>query len=243
MKALILAGGFGTRLKDVVKDVPKPMALVEGKPFLEYQIKLLRKYDVDEVVLAVHYMADKIREYFNDSKARELGVRINYSEEEKPLGTGGAVKNAENYLKGSSGDSFLVLNGDTYFDLDIREFIRFHKRIDSKATIALAKISKDIEKYGRIMIEGNLITGFLEKSQSSGLLEGIINAGFYLFEPEIFEYIEAGRAISIEKEVFPRLVRERLLHGFCYDGYFVDIGRPETYEGFKKDVAGMNVRK
>ena len=120
MKALILAGGFSTRLKNIVSDTPKPMALIAGKPFLEYQLQLLKESGITDIVLCVHFMANKIKSYFGDGK--RFGTNITYSEEEMPLGTGGAIKFAEKYI----GDHFLVLNGDTFSDIDLNKFLSFH---------------------------------------------------------------------------------------------------------------------
>ena len=122
MKALILAGGFGTRLKDVVKDVPKSMALIFDKPFLEHQIHFLKKQGIDEIILGVHYMANKIKSYFGNGGKFE--VNLTYSEEDIPLGTAGAVKNAEKYID----DTFFVLNGDSYSNIDLWKFLEFHNQ-------------------------------------------------------------------------------------------------------------------
>jgi mannose-1-phosphate guanylyltransferase len=134
MKALILAGGFGTRLGGVLRDVPKPMAPVLGKPFLEHQIRRLKEFGITEFVLAVHHMSDKIKSYFGNGL--RLGVDITYSEEDSPLGTAGAIKKAQRYID----DTFLVLNGDSYFDVDINKLLDFHKSKSSKFTIALTNI-------------------------------------------------------------------------------------------------------
>lgn len=233
MKALILAGGFGTRLSSVVGDTPKPMALVAGKPFLEYQIEFLKKYGVTDIVLAIHHMADKIKDYFNVEKAKELGVNVVCSYENSPLGTAGAIKNAEQYLKDGN---FLVLNGDSYFNFDLSMFIALHKSSGAKFSLALAKISEDLENFGTVITQNSLVINFLEKSKVIDANFGLINAGVYLFTPEIFKHIEADKKVSIEKETFPKLINDKILHGFAFDGYFVDIGRPETYEKFKKDI-------
>src|SRR3989344_8926228 len=145
MKAIILAGGFGTRLKDVLGDVPKPMAFVAGKPFLEYQIRLLKEQGINEIILAVHHMSDKIKSYFGNGL--RLGVDLIYSEEEIPLGTAGAIKKAQKYLD----DTFLVLNGDSYCPLDLQDLIRFHKSKKSDCTLSLVK-SKEAQHYGSLIL-------------------------------------------------------------------------------------------
>ena len=131
MKAIILAGGYGTRLKEIAKDVPKPMISIMGKPFLEHQINYLKENGINEIILAVHYQADKIKSYFGTG--HRWGVSITYSEESSPLGTAGAVKNAEKYIE----DTFLVLNGDSYSHININDLIEFHKKKKSNFTLGL----------------------------------------------------------------------------------------------------------
>ncbi len=226
MKALILAGGFGTRLRSEVIDLPKPMALVAGKPFLEYQIRFLKDHGVEDIILAVHHMADKIKSYFGDGK--RFGVDITYSEEEVPLGTAGAIKKAERYID----DTFLVLNGDTYTEIDLEKFLEFHKIKRSKFSIVATEM-QDASRYGRIFVDGNRVVDFSEKAEGKN---GLINSGAYLFEPIIFDYIEPEKNVSLEKEIFPKLSKEGLLWCFKNEGYFIDIGLPETYKKFKDHV-------
>ena len=226
LKALILAGGLGTRLRSTVGDVPKSMALIVGKPFLEHQLRLLKEQGIKDIILAVHYMADKIKSYFGDG--RRFGVDITYSEEEVPLGTGGAIKRAEKYID----DTFLVLNGDSYSHIDLKRFLEFHKAKMSNFSISLVNVPNVFE-YGKVLLEGNKIKAFLEKGESG---EGLINSGAYIFEPRIFTFIESEKNVSLEKDIFPKLIMENLLFGYHYEGYFMDIGRPETYEQFKQDI-------
>ncbi len=234
MKAIILAGGFGTRMKEKLKDVPKPMAPVLGKPFLEHQICYLREQGITDIILAVYNMADKIKSYFGNG-SRWL-VDLTYSEEEMPLGTAGAIKKAQKYID----DTFLVLNGDTYADIDLQKMLEFHNAKKSNFTMALTKNSDPIH-FGSVVMDGNKIIGFAEKANSSNEL---INAGVYLFEPKLFDYIAPDRNSSIEKDLFPILAKEGSLYGYKFDGYFMDIGRPETYEQFKEDaLSSLFIRK
>jgi D-glycero-alpha-D-manno-heptose-7-phosphate kinase len=226
MKAIILAGGFGTRLRDVVKDVPKPMALIAGKPFLEHQIHSLKEQNVKDIILAVHYMGQKIKSYFGTG--HRFGVDLTYSEEETPLGTAGAIKKAEKYID----DTFLVLNGDSYSKINLEEFLNFHKSEKSDASLSL-KNCEDSSNYGNVIIRDKKIIDFLEKKESS---KGLINTGIYIFEPTIFEHISPGKKVSLEEEVFPALAKKGNLYGYVQEGYFIDIGRPETYKQFKRDI-------
>lgn len=227
LKAVILAGGFGKRLRISAEDIPKPMVPIVGKPFLEHQIRFLKDHGIKEIVLCVYYMADKIKSYFGDG--RKLGVEITYSDEETPLGTGGALKKAEKYLKESP---FLVLNGDTYSQIDVRNFYNFHQSKGGLCTMCLTT-SKHSLMSGNVIVEGDKIIRFAEKEDIGVEL---INSGVYIFQPEIFSYIPPNKKVSLEQEVFVQLVKENLLTGYQYRGYFIDIGLPETYAQFKQDV-------
>ena len=233
MKALILAGGFGSRLKKVIYDVPKPMAPIAGIPFLEHQIRLLKEQGINEIILCVSFMADNIKSYFGDGG--KIGVNITYSEEEIPLGTAGAIKNAEKYID----DTFIVINGDSYSQIDLNDFINFHNSKKSNVTISLTK-SNEPTKHGSVIISENKIIEFSEKE---GKNEYLVNSGVYIFEPRILDYIERGRNVSLEKEIFPKLARERILYGYEFEGYFMNIGRPETYTKFKQDVLNTMMLK
>jgi len=229
MKAIILAGGFGTRLKSITgEDTPKPMVLIAGKPFLEHQISLLKEHGITEIVLAVHHGANKVKSYFGDG--RKFGVDLTYSEEENPLGTAGAVKKAEKYID----DTFLVMNGDSYSQIDLNEFLDFHRAKRSIGTLSLTS-SLNFEHFGNVLVEDSRIIKFVEKMKAADQ-ETFSSSGVYIFEPKIFDLIEPEKKVSLETDVFPQLAEQRLLWGFKYSGYFMDIGRPETYNQFKKDV-------
>lgn len=226
MKAVILAGGFGTRLKRVIYDRPKAMAPIAGIPFLEHQIRLLKEQGLKDIILCVSYMANKIKSYFGDGS--KIGVNITYSEEEIPFGTAGAIKKAEKYLKG---ETFLVLNGDSYSQINLKEFLDFHKSRKSSATIALKEVD-DPGPHGGALFKEDKVISFVEKKEE----KNFGNSGVYLFEPKILEYIEKEKNIMLEKEILPQLAKEGALYGYVYEGYFIDIGLPETYHQFKEDV-------
>ncbi len=230
MKAVILAGGFGKRLRIALEDIPKPMAQIAGKPFLEHQIRFLKDQGVNEIVLCVYHMADKIKSYFGDG--RKFAVDITYSEEESPLGTAGAIKKAEKYLKGGT---FLVLNGDTYSQINIRDFIEFHKAKKSEYTMCLTT-SRNALASGNVILQEDKISDFVGKEDTDS---EYINSGVYLLEPKIFDLIKQNQNVSLEREIFPRLAKEGLLYGYKYEGYFIDIGLPETYHQFKQDVLNL----
>jgi len=224
MKAFILCGGLGKRLRSIVKDRPKSMAIFNGKPFLEYQIEFLRKNGVNEVVLCTGYMDGVIREYFGDGK--KFGVSVKYSHETTELGTAGAIKNAERFVKGT----FIVINGDSFIDLDLRKMIEFHKKNKAVATGSFKKM-QDPSRYGTVtMDEKNVVGEFLEKKEGAG--PGIINIGLYIFEPSVLGYIEKGKKTSLENDVFPKLLKTGCFFGYVCDCTFIDIGVPEDYNKF-----------
>jgi NDP-sugar pyrophosphorylase family protein len=229
LKAVILAGGFGTRLRPISYLYPKPMVPIRGKPFLEYLLDSLKVQGVSEFILCLHYMADRFIEYFGDGSKFGYG-KIIYSIEEKPMGTAGAIKKVESYLD----STFLVLNGDTYLDVDIRRMLSFHQNNENLGTIALVRM-KNVSRYGLVDVSPNWrVIGFFEKVQSS---EGYINAGVYIFEKRILDYILADRRVSLEKEVLPSILGRERIFGFPVDGYFIDIGVPEDYYRLQKDLA------
>lgn len=236
MKAVILAGGLGTRLRSLISDRPKPMAAIAAeKPFLEYQIEYLRDAGIAEIILCVGYQWEKICEHFQGGE--KWGVHLDYAVEETLLGTGGAVRNAMPFLP----SEFLVLNGDSFLDLDLQKFRAFHKikRREHEqlgGSIALAEVS-DRSQYGAVVLDaaGN-IREFREKSPADSS-PGLINAGIYLLEPAIFQFIPPDTKISLEREVFPRLIAGGYpFAGYRSDGFFVDIGTPEGFHRFQKYI-------
>lgn len=227
----ILAGGLGTRLSTVSPACPKTIAMVAGKPFLVHLLEWLRKQDVHDVVLCVGYRWQDIRGILGNGLS--LDMRLTYSIENVPLGTAGAIKKAQPFLDGT----FLVLNGDTYVDADLNALSDFHHQKGALATLALVH-ADDKSRYGTVYLdkEGR-IKVFYEKQW--GGAGGWISAGLYVFEPMIFSYIPDGRPVSLELEVFPRLVAEQnLIYGFPIRSYFVDIGTPEAYLRCQKELKG-----
>ncbi len=229
MKALILAGGLGLRLRPLVMGVPKPMARFAGRPFLEYQLLRLREQEFTEVVLCTGYLASQIREHFGDGRA--LGMKISHSIEEHLLGTGGAILNARDQVEGS----FLVLNGDSFLELEFRLLAAFHaahhRDAGAVATLVAVSVGESGACGSLLLDEDGLVCRFVEKAAAG---PGWINGGAYIFEPELFECIPAGEAVSLEYAIFPALAaRNRgLLWGYRFDGFFVDIGTPAGHQRF-----------
>ena len=227
-EAIILAGGFGTRLKDVVSDVPKPMASVNEKPFLEYLLRYVAYYKIKKVVFSVGHLSEKIIEHygnhFND-------VEIVYAIEKEPLGTGGGIKVA---MQQCNSQDILVLNGDSFFDIDLHSFYDKHSDSLSEFSLALKYISRS-GRYGTITLgEFDLIRAFKEKTNKQQA--GIINAGVYILNRETYnEETPKHKNFSIEKDFFEKKLNHLNMYGFTYDGYFIDIGIPEDYKQAQHD--------
>lgn len=226
MEAIILAGGFGTRLKHVVSDVPKPMAPIKDRPFLEYILEDLEKKGITHVVLAVGYMKEKIKDYF---KNQYKNIEISYSGEDSPLGTGGAIKKAVSKCKENN---IFIINGDTFYDVDLKNMEKFHIENQSSLTIAVKEM-ENFDRYGSLVIENNKIIKFEEKKPMS---KGKINGGIYLIKKDIFQNVKQ-ESFSFEKEI----LEDEKIKKYAYEnnGYFIDIGIPEDYYKFIKDKGEM----
>ena len=219
--AFVLCGGQGTRLRPVVADRPKSMALISGTPFLQLLLDHLKSQEVDDVVLGTGYMSEQIESYFGSGT--KLGLRIRYSREHEPLGTGGALKLAEPLVS----DPVLVLNGDTYLKSSIGRMLDLFTDKRAEMVIALQAVA-DVSRYGSVAIDPDgRITAFVEKGAAEGA--GLINAGVYLLRKRIIRDLAADRAISLERDVLPRLL-DRGVYGLICSGLFIDIGIPEDLE-------------
>lgn len=221
-EAVILAGGFGTRLKAVVSDVPKPMAPVNGSPFLHYLMEYIAAAGITRVVLSTGYMAEKVRAHFGHTYC---GMQIAYCEEKTPLGTGGGIRLA---LEHCHTNHVLVLNGDSFFAVPLEEYFEAHNESEAVASLALRPV-EDGSRYGTISLEGSRVTAFREKSADiTG--PALINGGVYVLNRAYYlGATPAGAAFSIEYDFFAKQATEAHLHGFVSSGYFIDIGIPEDY--------------
>lgn len=224
MKAMILAGGIGTRLRPLSCTRPKLLFPVLNKPLLDWTLERLAETGFDELTLAVKFMAEAFMQRYGRSMN---GIKISYSLEKRPMLTGGAIKYAENLI-GHKG-AFLVLNGDIFTTIDYKELIYIHKENDAVATIALYRV-KDPSRYGTVELTNqNKITKFTEKAPLGQAPSNLINAGIYVLDPEIFNYIPAGRPVSIEREVFPKLAEKGKLFGHEFKQIWIDIGKTVDY--------------
>jgi mannose-1-phosphate guanylyltransferase len=225
VQAIVLVGGEGTRLRPLTSDVPKPAVTLVDRPFLAYAIEWLAAHDVTEIVLACGFLPDILREALGDEE-RRTGVTITYVAEPEPLGTAGAIRFAAEALGDRLEDRFLALNGDVLADLDLDTLVRAHGERGAAATIGLHPVD-DSSAYGLVRCgEDGQVLEFLEKTGKA--VPGEINAGAYVLERSVLDLIPAGRAVSIEREVFPRLVDNGLC-ALLLSGYWMDIGTPERY--------------
>ncbi len=238
MKAVILAGGFGTRLRPLSCTRPKLLFPVGNKPLLDWKLERLAKNGVKEVILAVNYMAEAFSQRYGDSA---YGMKLFYSKEEKPLGTGGPIKNAEELIGREK--SFLVLNGDILTNIDYSKLVKEHREKDTTATIALYQV-EDPSRYGVAeLTRKNRVVRFMEKPSRETAPSNLINAGVYVLEPEIFDYIPSGQPVSIERKVFPKLASEGKLYGYPFEGLWTDIGKSEDYLKANKLLLDVEIKK
>jgi len=235
LRALILCGGPGTRLRPLTYTTPKILLPVNNRSILSYHLDLLKNFE--KIVLATNYLTEKIETYILD---RDYGNVI-INKEENFLGTAGAIKNAERFFD----DTFLVLNGDVISSLDTKKLLEFHKKNDGIVSIALHPVENP-SMYGVVKIKENKILEFIEKPKNSS--DNLINAGVYAIDPSFFDFVEKDKKISIEREIFPGLAENKKLYGYPFEGFWIDVGTPENYIkanlmlSNSKYVAGKNVK-
>ena len=231
MKAVVMAGGEGSRLRPLTVTRPKPMVPIVGKPVMEHILDLLKAHGITEVVVTVQYMASAIEDYFGDGS--QLGMQITYSREETPLGTAGSVKNAEEFLD----EPFLVISGDALTDFNLSEVIKFHTEHKAVATLTLAHVANPLE-YGVIITDDTgHIRQFLEKPSWGEVFSDTINTGIYVLDPVIFSYFEKNKPYDFSQELFPRMLEKGdPIYGYIADGYWCDVGNLAEYMKANADV-------
>ena len=232
MKAVILCGGMGTRLRPITYEIPKVLIPVQGKPVLEHLIDLLKREGVDDLVLSVGHLRDKIRAHCGDGQ--QLGVRISYLEESSPLGTAGPLR-----LLDPPQEPFIVSNGDELKDINIREMLALHSQTRALATVALTQVENPTV-YGVARLEGSLIKEFIEKPLHPQ--SNLVNAGLYILSPQVIDLVPEGFAM-LEKDVFPQIARQGRLAGFPFSGQWFDTGNFERYEKAIREWKGLAVEE
>jgi len=225
LEAVILAGGFGTRLQSVVTDLPKPMAPINGKPFLEYLLNYCIRQGIQRVVISTGYKHESIENYFGTSYQ---SLSIAYAQEISPLGTGGGIQLA---LKKCKEKNVVILNGDSFFEVDLKTLEQNHLSVKSEFSIAAKKMF-NFNRYGILQTKGSKIIAFDEKRQID---EGLINAGVYIIDREFFLSLNLPEKFSMEKDYMEKFFSTHEFNAFEFEGYFIDIGIPEDYEKAQRD--------
>ncbi|HEY6151014.1 MAG TPA: NDP-sugar synthase, partial [Gaiellaceae bacterium] len=237
MKAVVMAGGEGTRLRPLTSNQPKPMVPIVGKPCMEHILELLKQHGFDEVVVTVAFMPQAIRSYFGDGEA--LGLGIEYSVEESPLGTAGSVRLASNVLD----EPFLVISGDALCDVDLSAIVKTHQEKGAAVTIGLKSVDNPLEFGIVVTDEEGRIERFLEKPSWGQVFSDTINTGIYVLDPEVLRHVPTDRPYDFSKELFPLLLEMgRPLYGHVFDGYWQDIGNLDQYRQANFDALDEDVR-
>jgi NDP-sugar pyrophosphorylase family protein len=233
MKAIILVGGEATRLRPLTLQMPKALIPLQGKPILEHVLELFKRFDITDIVLSVGYLKEMIIKHFGDGAAMDL--RINFIKEDEPLGTAGSLS----LLSDKPTSTFIVCNGDELKDINISAMLEAHRRHGGLATLALTKV-KDPSMYGVARMQEEQILEFVEKPKRQDAPSNLINAGFYVLEPEVLAMIPAGRAM-FEYDIFPRLAAEGKLFGYEFDGQWLDTGTPERLAKAEHEWKGIGI--
>jgi mannose-1-phosphate guanylyltransferase len=233
MQTVILAGGKGTRLRPLTVHTPKPIVPVVNRPFLLYQIDLLAPPEIKNVILCLSYQPRKIQELLSDGS--NMGMRISYLVETSPLGTAGAIKNAEEYIEGTT----VVFNGDILTDVDLSAVIAQHRDTGAAATIVVTPLENPVS-YGVVeAAEDGRVARFVEKPRREEVQGNLINAGIYVLEPSVLKHVPEGRPFSFEYDFFPCLLEKgEAFYAYRHDGYWLDIGSPDGYLKGNLDVLG-----
>lgn len=237
MRAVLMAGGSGTRLRPLTCDLPKPMVPILNRPIAEHIINLLKQNGVREVIATLYYLPDVMRDYFQDG--REFGIQMTYAvEEEQPLGTAGCVKNIADLLD----DTFLVISGDGVTDFDLKAAVQFHKEKGSKATLVLAHVPNPVEFGVVITDKEQRIQRFLEKPSTSEIFSDTVNTGTYILEPEVLDYLPTDQECDFSKDLFPLLLEKgEPMYGYVAEGYWCDVGHLDAYREAQYDAMESKV--
>lgn len=232
MRAVLMAGGSGTRLRPLTCDLPKPMVPILNRPIAEHIINLLKRHKINEIIATLHYLPDVMRDYFQDGS--DFGVEMTYAvEEEQPLGTAGCVKNIQQWLD----DTFLVISGDGITDFDLQAAIAFHREKKSKATLILTRVPNPVEFGVVITDETGHIRRFLEKPSLSEIFSDTVNTGTYILEPEVLDYLPENEESDFSKDLFPLLLdKGEPIYGYIAEGYWCDVGHLDAYREAQYDA-------
>ena len=237
MKAILMAGGEGTRLRPLTLSTPKPLVPLCNKPVIEHMIERLRYYNITDIIITLHYMADEIASYFSSGK--DYGVSISYSIEDEPLGTAGSIKKIQDKLN----DTFIIISGDAIADFNFRQIVQFHKEKRSQATITLCRVPNPLEFGVTITDENARITKFIEKPSWGEVFSDTVNTGIYCLEPEILDLMQPGKIYDFSNDIFANMLKNgKPIYGCTMDGYWCDIGTLEQYRQAINDIFQKKVQ-
>ena len=237
MKAVVMAGGEGTRLRPMTASMPKPLLPIVNKPIMEHVLRLLKRHGITETVVTVQFLASLVRNYFGDGE--DLGMVLHYATEDTPLGTAGSVKNAEGLLNDGT---FLVISGDALTDFDLTDLVKFHHDKGALVTVCLTRVPDPLEFGITIVDDDGKVQRFLEKPTWGQVFSDTVNTGIYVMEPEVFEHVAAGESVDWSGDVFPRLLELGLpIYGYIAEGYWEDVGTHESYFRAQADVLSGKV--
>ncbi|MFJ6700844.1 sugar phosphate nucleotidyltransferase [Streptomyces sp. NPDC091272] len=232
MKAVVMAGGEGSRLRPMTSDLPKPLLPVADRPIMEHVLRLLKRHGLAETVVTVQFLASLVQEQFGDGT--QLGMSLSYAKEDTPLGTAGSVKNAEAQL---DGEPFVVISGDALTDIDLSDLIRFHREKGALVTVCLTRVPEPVEFGITIVGDDGRVERFLEKPTWGQVFSDTVNTGIYVMEPEVLDFVAAGRPADWSGDIFPRLLEEgHDVYGYVAEGYWEDVGTHASYMKAQADV-------
>lgn len=229
-QAVVLAGGQGVKMRPLTYEVPKPLIPVGGRPVLEYTLEMLRDAGLKEVILAIGHLGDKIKEAIGNG--RKYGMTITYSEENQALGSAGALRLAQRLLENQP---FLVVNGDILAKINLQDVINFHQEDKYLGTMVLSA-KAETAGYGTVLLRGEKIVQFFKKSARKA--SQLVNAGIYVFNPAVFDYIPVSGKSDLDEQVFPRLTQEGKLAGYTFEGDWFEVSTPKNYEKAIKEWKG-----
>lgn len=233
-KALILAGGKSVKMRPFTYELPKTMLPIKGVPILEHIINLLRSYDIRDIYISIGYLGDKIKMHFGDGS--KFSVKIHYLEEEKDLGTGGALKKA---IPEIGSDPFVMIWGDVLADIDINDFSAFHLEDGPLVSIALTSVA-DPTEYGAVKIHRDTMVEYVEKPRKGATSSHLVSAGVYIVDPKVSKYFPKKSKFNLERDIIPKLIRDKKVKGYVFGGQWFDVGTPQIYQRAIKEWKESN---